>query len=251
MVASLGATPLHASLSIYDLNLTPTDAGICTFLLPQVRDQSSMLTTTISIGGDQSCLWVPHSSLKVPFFTSHKNKLFAITYSSNGEACRLFYVFFVPISTILKHVHAIRAGEADCNIIPWDEWGVRGARFLHPEYNPSSSWVRCAYGQEYVMGDQYLPPRGYKTVRLYDFNSLSLKRALSSVGHTDDRKEIIADTTGVEVETFEFPIFSSLPYQVRTVQLPARRGDGMQTLYTAMMLTEDALVAVSVSPCYL
>lgn len=244
MVASVGAVPLHASLSIYDLSLAPDDAGICTFLLPQVRDQSSLLTTEINISGDQSCLWTPSSSLKVPFFTSHKNKVLGITYTSEGESHPVSFVLFVSVSTILKHIHAIRTGESDCDIIPWDEWGVCGARFHDPGYTPSPTWVRCAYGQEYVLGDSYLS-RGCERVRMYDFNSLSLKRALSSTDGSE-RNGIITDTTRIEAGVFAFPVLSSLPCQVRTVLLPSRGNGDFLSVYNAIMLTEDALVAVSV-----
>jgi hypothetical protein len=246
MVASLGAIPLHACLSIYNLSLAPGDAGICTFLLPQVRDQSSLLTTDISISGDQSCLWTPKSSLKVPFFTSHKNKVLGITYTWDGESHPVSFVLFVPISTILKHIHAVQTGELDCDIIPWDNWGVCGARFLDPGYTPSPTWVRCAYGQEYILGDTYVS-EGCETVRLYDFNSLSLNRALLSTEDNDEHTEILTDTTRVEAEVFAFPILSSLPCQIRTAQLPPRGNDNFLSFYNAVMLTEDALVAVSVS----
>jgi hypothetical protein len=243
MVASLGATPLHVSLSIYDLSLPRDDMGICTFLLPQVRDQTSMLTTEVHISGDQSCLWAPHSSLKVPFFTSHKNKILGITYSYDGETS-VSFILFMPISTIFKHVHAIQTGEEDCNLIPWDEWGICGARFLDIGYNPSPTWVRCAYGQQYVISDTR--SRGYETVRVYDFNPLSLKYGLVSMEDKGDHSDVLAHTTRIEAEPFAFPVLSSLPCQVRAVQL-SPRNDGPFPFYTDVMMTEDALVAVTVS----
>lgn len=246
MVASLAATPLHANLSIYDLNMAPGDMGICTFLLPQIRDQSSMWNTEVNISGDQSCLWAPPPSLKVPFFTSHKNKVLGITYTTEEDPYRVSFVFIVPISTILMHVHAIRTGESHRDIIPWEEWGEYGARFLNPGYNPSPTWVRCAYGQEYILSDTY-PSMGFEVVRLYDFNPLSLKRALLSTGDSGGATEILTNTTMIETETFAFPVITSLPCQIRTVQLPLHRSSDPASFYGAVMLTEDALIAVSVS----
>jgi hypothetical protein len=96
------------------------------------------------------------------------------------------------------------------------------------------------------MGDPFLPLQGYKLVRVYNFNPLSLKHTLLSIEDIDENREIIIDTTRIEVKTFAFPVFSSLPCQVRTVELPARRDD-THTFYTAIMLTKYALIAVSVS----
>jgi len=186
MVAFLGMTPFHASLNIYDLSLGAGNSAICTLLLPQVRYQSSMLNARINISGDQSSLWTPRPSLKVPFFTSHKNKVLGIRYLSYEASYPVSFVLFVPTSTILTHAHAIQTGESDCDTIPWDEWGVCGARFLHPRYSPSTTWVRCAYGKEFVLVDGYL--------RLYDFNPLSLKRALMSTEASDECTEILTST---------------------------------------------------------
>ena len=108
MVASLGAITYCSSLNIYDLSL-PTSGKVCMLLLPQVHRQLSLLTTEINMSGDQSCQWAPHSTLKVPFYTSHKNKILGIMYMSNEGSHHTSFVLFVPISTILMHVHCSQA----------------------------------------------------------------------------------------------------------------------------------------------
>lgn len=238
MIGSVFTDPQHAQLDIHDFNTDPYYC-LCSFLFP-IELEHEWLGIELDISGDLSSQWAPHPSLGVPFYTSHKAKLFAITYRSAHPP----FTLLLPLSTVLSHVYAIQT-DRTCIVaisrdIPWELWGSNGTRLAQLTHL-SYTWIRRAFGQQFVQGARTaLDPVHFEVVRLYDLNQWSLKHALSSVNAGDKHNtQILLKATALDGDNFSPPITTSFPCRIRFVELKLD--------FQAMMMHEDGFIAVSVS----
>lgn len=241
MVASLN----DLCLNIYDLDKTSSDGPkSCSFMFPALQDLVTVISITIR--GDQSSMHTPHPASKVPFYTSHENKVLAISYMFLAANRTYHYLLLVPQSTITNRAFSAEAQSHRLQI-PWECWGTQGTRFIELSSPLNDTWVRCAYGQKFVIGHPQPGPQEFEEVQLYDFNQFALKKARSN-GSNDHNAETLLRHSEVVSEVFLSPVLTSAPCQIRKFKLPLRYtiGDRLAP-YRSIMLNEDGLVAVSVS----
>lgn len=230
----------QAGIHIYDLKCTQYQdrtKATCVLLLPPLRDSAIILRSEVTVSSDPSSSFASHSSAKVPFYMSQRNKVFAITYRLLNRPL----VLIIPLATIMGHLNTTH-GDNGC-FIPWDEWGPTGSRFIEPPWI-SPTWIRMAFGQKLVVCGMDNPgvPH-FETVRVYNFNTFAIRHSLKY--HETDNINCQTFTESSTIEELEFtsPVITSLPYQIWRAYLPLRD----LSIYKAMMQSEDALVAVSVS----
>jgi len=234
MIASVFAHPQHATLDIHDFNTDPAYC-ICSLLFPAEHAREWM-GIELNISGDLSSQWAPHPSLGVPFYSSHKAKLFAITYTS--DQCPSF-TLLLPLSTVLSHVYAMQASKTYNFTVPWEDWGPNGTRLVQLAQHTSPTWIRRAYGQRFALGARApLDMFSFEAVRLYDLNQWSLRHALlSDEPCGKNNTQILLETTGLDGDNFLSPVVTSFPCQIRFADLKFN--------FHAIMMHEDGFVAVS------
>lgn len=229
-----------ARLDVHDLNLASDAKSTichCSLLLPELNGKyqhGSRLE--IGISGDRSAAWIPHDSLNVPFYTSHWRKVIEVTFEVTFEigptsSC----IMILPVSTVLDHVGLDQTGDIVC--VAWEEWGPRNTRFLQSS-RVAAHWHRRTFGQAVVtLGTQH------QMLNYHDFNQQILKHDFLS---TQDEAQISPETSTVEAEVFDRPVATTLPCRVKTITLPRRGPGSIGRAYSSIMLSEDALVGVSV-----
>lgn len=239
MIACVYPPPRQSRLDIIDFE-KGSDCPICSFLFPEERD---WLGVEIDISGDLSSQWAPQPSLGVPFYTSHKAKLFAITYSSVQHVS---FTLLLPLLIVLFHIGVIQASETpDLVTVPWESWGPKGTRLVKLTRHTSPTWIRRAYGQRFVMGAR--PPfdiYSNEIPRVYDLNQRMLKRLATSSGEAGDKHNVHTvlsdkEATALDSDHFISSIATFFPCQFRDLDLKVK--------FHAIMMHEDGFIAVSVS----
>jgi hypothetical protein len=228
-----------ACLEIYDLKpaLGRPANFICAFLLPKGSLDSWVVDMSIS-SDVSSCH--PHGSTP-PFSVSSHNKLFTIAYEAvSGTGNTLKALLFLPMSTILDHLAKSRTNNAVKNI-PWEEWGPHGTRFITLDHELSDVWICHTYGMKFMMACNPTSAGQFRSVCLYDFNNLSIRRDCLSPGNSTTvltSPSVIEASDGIFAES----VHTHLPCRCHLKDLPIC-DDGK---YEAVMMSEDCLLAVAV-----
>jgi hypothetical protein len=228
-----------ACLEIYDLKPAPGRPAnfICAFLLPEGSLDSWVVDMSIS-SDVSSCH--PHGSTP-PFSVSSHNKLFTIAYEAvSGTGNTLKALLFLPMSTILDHLAKSRTNNAVKNI-PWEEWGPHGTRFITLDHELSDVWICHTYGMKFMMACNPTSAGQFRSVCLYDFNNLSIRRDCLSPGNSTTvltSPSVIEASDGIFAES----VHTHLPCRCHLKDLPIC-DDGK---YEAVMMSEDCLLAVAV-----
>lgn len=218
-----------------DMKIELKDADfVCAFHYPILGPLTVPLTMLIR--SDPAPLWQPHAGLKVPFYTAKQESLFVITFRAKTQDTRTL-VLFVPLRTIMSHVHSIPPGEIGRRF-RWSEWGPQGTRLMPAPTGHSSPWV------SYVFGSTFISPKrdkgALKAVRMLDFNQRALRRSVDGVAAGS--AEIVDRGTTIKGEVFQHRVTTWLPFRERNFDLPAAEAGSN---FDAVMLSEDSLLMVS------
>lgn len=259
MIAKCTPLPDPDFLDIYSITTPTKPQLIQSFLLFQQRehDDQGFSSTSLSISSGQPHEWVPRDEEEenIPFYTKHEDRTIGLTYLVDHR-----YIMFLvlTLSSILHHLPPLQLSSSPPpSPIPWALWGPHGTRIIDPTDWPSSTWVRRVYGQKFIVGHHYTPSDSEEgeTVEMYDFNSEAV-RYHQRLRRQEGQKawEGVADGEAhispalkfdPQAEYFLHPISGDLPCLVRKFKLPARKD--IVGHYDGIMITEDAVVAVSVS----
>lgn len=252
---------------------TAISQPIQSFLLFQrrERDDQSFSNTSLSISSGQPHEWVPrmgnNEEESVPFYTKHEDRTIVLTYFADHYI--LFLVF--TLSSILSHLPLTLSPPPSSDSdsppktgIPWEDWGPHGLRIIDPTDWPSSTWVRRVYGRKFIVGHHYTPSDRDtgEMVELYDFNPEAVRyhqyltsnpirrrEGIEGEGEGAAEGEVEVDITPAPIfdpyaNYFMHPVTGDLPCLVRRFKLPARKD--IVGHYDGIMITEDAIIAVSV-----
>jgi len=215
------------ALELYEMKSNLDGADIfCVFNFPETRGHFFPIDLYISSDPAPS-----RSNLnEFPFSICQEDQLFTITYISlreQGDTTKV--LLFLPLSTIVKHILKVRAGETGKRI-PWRDWGPNGARLIVPEDEMSDVWITHTFGMKFALPCQISHNGVFQSVRLYDFHSLAKR---------DPPIETCSSMMLTLELMFAEPVYTHLPCWCSDKPLPK---DGE---CEALLLTEDALIAVS------
>lgn len=222
-------------LAIFDLTSALDSPAHCFLNLPMPG--ASTQVGEILISSDAS-----HPSLKRPFSLNPEDHLFTITFQTYVWDSDTFstYLLCLPWSN-LRHLVTRDGLSSDGPRIIWDDWGPSNTRFLALSHEIPDVWVCHTYGTKCAVASG---PKGrhFSSVRLFDFNQMSTKRDIQSDRNLSN---VLVDPTIVDssVLTFDTRVSTDIPCRYVEVDLP-RSADGK---YEAVMMSEDSLIAVSVS----
>lgn len=156
-------------------------------------------------------------------------------------------VLFVPSSTISSHLsNSVRGVD-----LSWEEWGPTGTRMRIAPSGHSAVWVCYVWGLKFVAPyrfgtNVFEHPRGPKMIQMFDFNQLSIRRAIAN-GETKEELEdgtsaIFTDATELKVPgVFQETIRTSLPFRWWSKKVPYHQ----RGAYESVMINEDAIVTVN------
>jgi hypothetical protein len=236
------------NLLVFDLTIGPFSRAavdnspyICSFFCPCIGPWTAGLD--IGFQSSPAPSYMPDSSLSAPFFTSPENRIFVVTILlTDGHSIQTF-VIFIPSSTLTKHLATLPCDTRRRNI-PWDIWGPTGTRMV-PSPGHSNIWVCYVYGMRFVAPHE-VRETGSTAVRVYDFNSLAIKRAVATTRELDDSTSYVTTATSLDTSgAFEDVVTTSLPYRMRKLSLERDSTvDGGQ--FGAVMCSEDSLIIVGV-----
>lgn len=235
------------NLLVFDLTIGPfsrtaidSSPYICSFFFPSPGPWTAGLDIVIQSSPAPSHM--PDPTLSVPFFTCLENRIFVVTILLTDGHSIQTYVIFIPSSTLTEHIAALPCKKGRVNI-PWDAWGPTGTRML-PSPGHSSVWVCYVYGMRFVAPHEV---RGTDstTIRVYDFSSLPIKRAIAAGHESDDSTSYVTAATFLDTwGAFEDIVTTSLPYRMSQLSLERDDVDGGQ--FGAVMCSEDNLIIVGV-----
>ncbi|KAH7929334.1 hypothetical protein BV22DRAFT_1029582 [Leucogyrophana mollusca] len=204
-------------------------------------------TLAMSIRSDPTPVWTPHPKHPVPFTTARLHRLYVITtWVRNGDDI-VSYDLFVPSGSFLSHIHRVSPGTTRRNF-DWDEWGPMGTRLMRSPPH-SSIWVCYVFGTKFVF--LRIPTQnavqfrnGSRTVEVWDFNQLALKRDLSLGKHVDDENARwhTDDTSIVSDGVFAGAVRTTFPYRVITRALPPQ--SPQMPKFQQAMCSEDSIILV-------
>ena len=234
MLAAI-ASGYEPFLGIFDLTSTPDSPTHCLLSLPSPGLAVEVAELLISYDDSRP-------SFECPFSLNSEDHLFTITYQIYAQSSDTLstYLLCLPWSTLHRLVTRERFN-CDGPSIPWSEWGPSNTRFIILNHEISDGWVCHTYGTKCAMASG--PIQGYySSVKLYDFNQMSAKRDIQSGGNLTT---VLVDPTILDAsdDTFATPVSTDLACRYVEVDLP-RSEDGK---YGAIMISEDCLIAVSVS----
>lgn len=219
-----------AKLEVVDLSRTTAERTgvdyiepLCSFDFPWARGTD--LHTSLHIHSES-----PPSPLKgtssVPFSTCHDDRLFVIRITPINVA------LFLPLSTLLSHIRCLPS-EPRSHAFSWGEWGPMGTRALALRINPV--WVCYAHGSRFISRAEN------GQLLILDFNRYSLRRELSDPSRTSPRIQNLTEPTTLN-KGLESEFTTTLPVRITSCDLP----EDMKNSTSHLMLTEDAIVALSV-----
>jgi hypothetical protein len=228
---------MRASDVLVDIEGAPFE---CALLWPPLQVWASALA--ISVRSDPSPEW--RSNHNVPFYTGRNDRLFAITLWVAEGANIHTLLLFVPFSTVRSR---LRACTTPGHEFAWAEWGPQGSRMMKAPSGHSLVWVCYIFGQSFIAPlytpeyDQ--PPIGPKSVQIFDFNQLAIRKDLIR-GTKDDTSvaTIVVEPTELPLEyIFEDIITTYLPYRLKKTCVPLQGSYA----FNAVMLSEDSIVTVT------
>ncbi|KAJ7781280.1 hypothetical protein B0H16DRAFT_1497782 [Mycena metata] len=205
-----GFADLRAELRILEINDCQTDTPSFTFLLPELSLDPYDMDMTIQTEPAPS--WPVNARPAEPLATSHDDRLFVVSLGGwdSIPGHEPAFMLCVQLSTMLNLMDepVNRAGH---HTISWEQWGL-STRMLRVPSLPDT-WV-C-----YTDKTQW---------KILDFNLFDLDPEYR-IKHekTVDKKH----------RMFVQPVTTSAPFTLRSISLPPSTH--------AVMLTEDAIVAVS------
>jgi hypothetical protein len=237
------------NLLVFDLKIGPFSRAaidnspyICSFFCPRIGPWT--VESDIDFQSSPVPSYMPDPSLSVPFFTSPENRLFAVTILlSDGHSIQSF-IIFIPSSTLTKHIATLPSDTRRRNI-PWGIWGPTGTRMI-PSPGQSNIWVCYVHGMRFVAPHE-VREAGSTAVRVYDFNSLAIKRAVATSRELDGSTSYVTTATSLDTSgAFEDIVTTSLPYRMSKLSLErdSTSVDGGQ--FGAVMCSEDSLIIVGV-----
>ena len=198
----------------------------------------------MSIRSDPAPGWQPNPELKVPFYTSRNDRLFAITLWVAEGANISTLVLFVPNSTITSR---LRSSTAQRKEFSWEEWGPRGSRMVIAPSGHSVIWVCYIFGQSFISPwrteEDDTPPVGPKAIQILDFDRLAVKKDVTegrAFGHPVTKT--VRGTTVIDIPyILRRPVRTTLPYREKTIRVPTH----CDHTFNAVMLSEDSIVTVT------
>lgn len=221
---------------------------LCSFQCPVLGPRT--VAIDINIRSDPAPTLSPDPATHVPFYTARNNRIYVVTILTTDGRRTKSFVMFIPSTTLTSCIDNLMS-DAKRQTIQWNDWGPKGTRFLQfRSPSLSSLWVCYVYGTRFVapIDNGRSPDR--TMLRVFDFDPLSLKRAILAGGHNIEDGNIlyVNEPTFLNTEgAFEGLIVTSLPYRVRRVALPRSNDSEWPDCFNAAMLSEDNLILVGVS----
>lgn len=227
LTPSLEVFLIHSSIS-HTLDMFP----VAIFHLPAPHQRRDMLPVELIADSPPRCAG------PIPFTTIPENYMIAASfqvYNVDDDESKKFAVFF-PLSSILKRVDPGSDGRhestenAPVSVFTWLQWGPSETHITYVD--PSHDWLCFVQGMKAIIQG---PDSSY---RLFNFNPYSLRHH-----HHPDNTQYLFDTTTMSRhgEVFEnVALTTSLPCRVTAGSLPFES-------IVRMMLSEDGIIAVSVS----
>ncbi|KAJ3992290.1 hypothetical protein F5050DRAFT_1579845 [Lentinula boryana] len=165
----------------------------------------------------------------VPFTASVEDRLLVINYRLEDSRSReRNHAIFVPVSVLLNHYRRSQPKQP----IPWTEWGPNGTRILPVSF--SGIWVCYVHG---MRASVYEPAK--KVFQIFDFSQLGLAYDIIK-GEKRPQTQYLTGRTVLLESVFTERTLSCLPVRISTGTFPLESVE-------AVMLTEDALLAATVS----
>lgn len=198
----------------------------------------------MSVRSDPAPGWQPNPELKVPFYTSRNDRLFAVTLWVAEGANINTLVLFIPNSTISSR---LRLSTAHKKEFSWDEWGPHGSRMLVAPSGHSMIWVCYIFGQSFISPrrteEDNTTPVGPKAIQILDFDQLAVRKDVAegrASGHPVT-KTVRGTTVLDKPEILLRPVLTDLPYREKTIRVPTH----CDHAFNAVMLSEDSIVTVT------
>ncbi|KAF8485673.1 hypothetical protein JB92DRAFT_3025212 [Gautieria morchelliformis] len=203
------------NLDVYDFIAARPEGSmeprlVCIYQLPRVQ----RALTRFLLGSELSS---ELTSSGKSFYPTSCSRLLTVSMGfTDSEQRARSYVLFVHVSSLLAEVDA--RSNAEQPIVPWESWGPLKTRML-PIYDNRPDWH--VYGTRYVWLDDSM----WERLRMFDFNPLALRRALSSQGtlsSSEDESEPFSITTVLDSEptiigehesSFTQRVITGLPYR--------------------------------------
>ncbi|CAK5275676.1 unnamed protein product [Mycena citricolor] len=168
------------------------------------------------INTEPSPSWPSDTTFEAPFTTSHLDRLFVLSLA-RSDGYGPAYLLCIRLSVIFD-ILSFRAGD---QMIRWEDWGPPQTRMVKVVQQPDP-WVCFVYGQRCALlyGDK---------CQILDLASQSrLPKRITHETGVDERCRF-----------FSQPVVTSGPFSLLSVSIPPS---------AAVMLAEDGLITVSVSP---
>ncbi|KAG2369407.1 hypothetical protein BDR07DRAFT_1323501 [Suillus spraguei] len=228
------------------IKLTLTADYVCVFGFPSFDPVVSPVN--IAIRPDPFPEWKLNIEAHIPFSIVHEQQLLLVTMWVELEERKkkVSYDLFVPANILLSCVTTLsRQNSNSRHMINWDTWGSTGTRFLKSPPH-SHVWTGYVFGTKF--GSLIKPPKtatGQRSqiLQVWDFNQLSLKRAVA-LGFEREHTRFISDATLVRDEVLIEAVRTSLPYSVTTRTLPPSCSPE-EPAFTDAMCCEDAILLVN------
>lgn len=165
---------------VYDFLHTPTKEPsfhgvpyVASFEWPTMRPD--IIPLDLMIRSDPAPVWTPDEKQRVPFHTSHTERLLVINYTVIVSATIRGLQLYVPSSTLLDRVNSLEDG-VTCHAFPWDSWGPTGSRLTKQMLN-SAVWVCYVFGMKYISQKPY-NWLGEEIISVTDYHPLRVRRVL-------------------------------------------------------------------------
>ena len=181
------------------------------------------------------------------------DRLFVITISIIREHFFSSLISLVPSATLLSKIASLSEGETRREFA-WEDWGPEGSRLISAPPTHTGVWVCYVYGMTLALVRRI---RLRQTIIFYDFNPLTIRRALlqsNDTNNTEAREHaneglVTAVTDFSRTEIFKDPVRTALPYWSRQTEFFGGDGGEGEGHFDAVMVSEDSLIMVSsVSP---
>jgi hypothetical protein len=174
----------------------------------------------------------------VPFFQDSKNFLLVLDMWISVDDVEEHVMHFIPSQYLIS---LMKRSATENALVSWISQGTR--MYVTPQREVSHVWVCYVYGTRFVTGVQALPGRAGLPVRLYDFNTLALRRdaQMSSESEGPGSVRHLANHTHWR-DPFCEEIETTLPYWENVACLEG----GKDYEQCRVMCSEDNIVIVDV-----
>ena len=221
----------------------------CALLFPEMQAEIAPDMVYIRAGSSTSrnMAGFPHD--RVPFRTSHEDRLLVISVWLGLVNHVGPLQLFVPAQTILSLLTSETCAGGNKTLIPWEAWGPSGTRLLIASEDYSAVWVCNVAGCKFATVREHDIVAGTRYAIVYDFNQPALRRAIA-----EGNSEYSDPTNGVRSVCvtkpntlsqrliFKDEVVTSLPYRSTVKRIEV--GTDRRHAVAAVMMTEDALVTV-------